>query len=125
MRCPSPGRVTRFEDVELLSLVSGDDEAMVSLVRRELGPLAADDPATARLRATLGAVQAAGGGSAAAADALGVHRNTVLYRLRRIDELLGRPAAERRLELEVALRLAEAFPDRVLVPAAEVRPVGA
>jgi hypothetical protein len=125
MRCPRPARVTRFEDVELLSLVSGDDEAMIALVRRELGPLAADDPATARLRSTLAAVQVAGGGSAAAAEALGVHRNTVLYRLRRIDELLGRPAAERRLELEVALRLADAFPDRVLVPAAETRPASA
>jgi hypothetical protein len=121
MRRARPARVTRFEDVELLSLVSGDDEAMVALVRRELGPLAADDAASERLRTTLAAVQASGGGSAAAAEALGVHRNTVLYRLRRIDELLGHPAGERRIELEVALLLAEAFPDRVLLPAAPAR----
>lgn len=110
--CPVP--LTRFEEVELLTLVSGDDAAMTRFVRRELGPLGLDDPAAARLRATLAAVQASGGSSAAAADALGIHRNTVLYRLRRIEELLGRSPASRRIELELALLLADQFPERVL-----------
>lgn len=114
--CPVP--LTRFEEVELLTLVSGDDAAMTRFVRRELGPLCLDDPATGRLRATLAAVQASGGSSAAAAEALGIHRNTVLYRLRRIEELLGRPPGTRRIELELALLLAEQFPERVLEPPA-------
>jgi DNA-binding PucR family transcriptional regulator len=37
---------------------------------------------------------------------LGIHANTVAYRVRRAESLLGRPVTERQLELRVALRLA-------------------
>jgi DNA-binding PucR family transcriptional regulator len=40
-----------------------------------------------------------------AARRLGVHENTVTYRVQRAEELLGHPVSERRLELQVALRL--------------------
>jgi DNA-binding PucR family transcriptional regulator len=36
---------------------------------------------------------------------LGVHENTVAYRLHRAEELLGRPLEDRQLELQSALRL--------------------
>ena len=36
---------------------------------------------------------------------LSVHENTVTYRVQRAEELLGHPVSERRLELQVALRL--------------------
>lgn len=42
------------------------------------------------------------------AERLGVHQNTVIYRVQQAKELLGRAPTERRLELEVALRLADA-----------------
>jgi DNA-binding PucR family transcriptional regulator len=85
-------------------------------VRAELGPLATGEPASSRLRAALLAVIAPHGGVAAAARELGVHRNTVLQRVRRAEELRGRPVTERAGELYAALLLAEALPEAVLSP---------
>ena len=45
---------------------------------------------------------------------LGTHKNTVLYRMRGVEELLGRPVEERRLNLEIALAVVEAFGERML-----------
>ena len=73
---------------------------------RELGPLADDDERSELLRDTLAAYFATGQNAASAAAALGVHDRTVLYRLRTIEERLGRSILERREELGVALRLA-------------------
>ena len=42
----------------------------------------------------------------AAARRLGIHENTVKYRLRRCEELLGRPPADRPLRLQAAILLA-------------------
>jgi DNA-binding PucR family transcriptional regulator len=38
---------------------------------------------------------------------LSIHLNTVVYRVKQAESILGRPIEERRLELEAALRLAE------------------
>jgi DNA-binding PucR family transcriptional regulator len=65
-------------------------------------------------RRTLLAVLDAQGGLAAAAAELGVHRNTVLQRLRRAEERVGHPATERVAELHAALRLADALGASVL-----------
>ena len=43
------------------------------------------------------------------AERLGVHQNTVIYRVEQAKEVLGRSLTDRRLELEVALRLADAI----------------
>jgi GAF domain-containing protein len=61
------------------------------------------------LLATLRAWLAAGCSTAAAADALVVHRNTVTYRLSRIEQLAGRSLRDSRvrLELELALTIRE------------------
>lgn len=56
---------------------------------RRLGPLAARDPVAARLRTTLEAYFAAQESPGATARKLGLHMNTVLYRLRQAEELLG------------------------------------
>ncbi|WP_082276991.1 helix-turn-helix domain-containing protein [Mycobacterium ostraviense] len=37
-----------------------------------------------------------------------MHQNTVMYRVEQAKDLLGRSLVDRRLELEVALRLADA-----------------
>ena len=58
-------------------------------------------------RAALLAVLDARGSLAAAAEALGVHRNTVLQRMRRAEERRGRSAQENALELHAALRLVD------------------
>jgi sugar diacid utilization regulator len=61
------------------------------------------------LLATLRAWLSAGCSTAAAADALVVHRNTVTYRLGRIEQLAGRSLRDNRvrLELELALTIRE------------------
>jgi DNA-binding PucR family transcriptional regulator len=100
--------VTRYDEVALISLSSTDSERAAWFVTEELGALAAPDRATADLRATLLAYLDRGSSFVRAAEALHVHRNTVVYRLRRAEELLGRTAAERTLETHLALRLAVA-----------------
>ena len=61
------------------------------------------------LLATLRAWLSAGCSTAAAADALVVHRNTVTYRLGRIEQLTGRSLRDSsvRLELQLALTIRE------------------
>ena len=61
------------------------------------------------LLATLRAWLSAGCSTAAAAGALVVHRNTVTYRLGRIEQLTGRSLRDSRvrLELELALTIRE------------------
>ncbi len=90
-----------YADVEVVSLLSQDRVAMAAFVRRELGDLAADDDASQRLRATVLAFLESGMEGAAAR--LAIHRNTVRYRLRQAEAVLGRPVTERRRELELAL----------------------
>jgi DNA-binding PucR family transcriptional regulator len=48
------------------------------------------------------------------AERLHTHRNTVLQRVARATELLGRPPGERRLALELALELAHRIGPRAL-----------
>jgi len=96
-----PDALIAYGDVEVVSLLSRDRAAMETFVRRELGALAAEDDAAARLRETVLAYLEAGMDGAAAR--LAIHRNTVRYRLRQAEDLRGRPIAERRRELELAL----------------------
>lgn len=110
------GQVTYYRDVEVLSCLTGepDEAALRALVDRELGGLSGPGEGLQRLRATAQAYLQEGGSARAAAARLGVHKNTVLYRLRQVDELLGHPIDERRLPLEVALLLADTYGRRVL-----------
>jgi hypothetical protein len=103
-------RSVHFADVALLDLLSGDVEAARAFVRTELGGLAAPDPAVAELRRTLLAVLEPRGGVAHAARVDGLHRNTVLHRVRRAEELRGSPSDVRATELHAALLLAERLP---------------
>ncbi|MGE0068459.1 MAG: PucR family transcriptional regulator [Solirubrobacterales bacterium] len=95
-----------FPDVSLEALMIDDVEAARRFAERELGPLAAGDDATLRLAATLAVFLEEGASFVRAARRLGVHANTVTYRVKRAEELLGHPVVERQLELRVALRLA-------------------
>jgi DNA-binding PucR family transcriptional regulator len=87
-------------------LLTADLDEARRFAVRELGPLAADGDSSRRLVTTLLAFLDEGASFARAARRLGVHENTVAYRVRRAEELLGHRVAERRLELHVALRLA-------------------
>jgi hypothetical protein len=102
-----PGPAIFHGDLAVVSLLSRDRDALAAFVARELGALGADDPAAARLRETV--LAHFDGGVDAAAHRLGIHRNTVRYRLNQAEELLGRPLAERRRELEIALLCAAVY----------------
>jgi hypothetical protein len=102
-------RIT-FPDVVLEALMVDDVEAARRFADRELGPLAAEDDATVRLASTLAVFLDEGASFVRAARRLGVHTNTVTYRVHRAEELLGHPVGERQLELRVALRLTRLVP---------------
>ncbi|MEU7630660.1 helix-turn-helix domain-containing protein [Nocardia sp. NPDC049220] len=103
-RDPARGRrITVYRQVEIAYLVGADDLAMGGLIERELGALAGRDATAARLRETLHAYLRSHRSPEAAAKLLGVHKNTVRYRIQRIEEVLGYPIEERGLPLEVAL----------------------
>jgi DNA-binding PucR family transcriptional regulator len=105
------GTVTRYDDVALLALLTEDLDHARRFVARELGALAGGDEPTRRLVATLRVYFEEGASPARVSRRLGVHENTVSYRLRRAEELLGRPLTERSAELVAALALVDAVGD--------------
>jgi hypothetical protein len=98
-------RVTRYDDVALEAAMLSDVRAARRFVERELGPLTGRDPKATVLRDTLGAYLDWGLNAAAAAPALHVSDRTVAYRIRGIEELLGRSVLGRSSELAAAIRL--------------------
>ncbi len=103
---PIGSAVVVHRDVALTALLATDLERARWFVSEELGRLAADDDGTAELRRTLLSFLDHGGSFVRAAADLHVHRNTVVYRLRRVERILGRSTSDRVLETHVALRLA-------------------
>ncbi|MGW0161431.1 PucR family transcriptional regulator [Mycobacterium sp. NPDC003323] len=103
---PAPS-VTVFGDVALVDLLSQDLDAARAYVRAELGDLARADAKSSAERAALLAFLSAQGSLKAAADALGVHRNTVLQRVRRAEHRLGGPVTARLAEVHAALQLCD------------------
>ena len=105
----NPSRtVVRYHDVALSALLTQDLSAAGQFVKRELGELSLDTERSRRLRTTLVAFFEEGMSWGRTADRLGVHQNTVMYRVQQAKDLLGHDLTHRRLELEVALRLADA-----------------
>lgn len=102
------GTITNFADVEIavLCTVAGSGRAR-DYIESTLGKLITDDEAARRTRETLIAYYEANSNSRATAARLGIHHNTVRYRLKQAERFLGHPVNERRLALEVALHLAE------------------
>ena len=107
-------RLTTYRDVEVTTLVAQDPRRMTDFVRTTLGPLAGRDAAAARLRETLRIYLSEGESAPRAAQRLYTHRNTVLQRVARAEELLGHPIADRRLELALALELTHRLGERTL-----------
>jgi hypothetical protein len=105
---------TAYAELALVDLMSADLTLARGFVAAELGSLAVVGQREDEERRTLLAVLDAQGGLAAAAAELGVHRNTVLQRLRRAEERVGHPMTERVAELHAALRLADALGASVL-----------
>jgi DNA-binding PucR family transcriptional regulator len=100
-----PGSVTRYGPVSLQALASADIDQAHAFVHRELGALAADDDTSRRLAATLRAYLDEHASRGRAAKRLGIHENTISYRIKQAEEILGRSVEHDTLNLRVALAL--------------------
>lgn len=101
----SPRRVARFKKLAVPALTSIDPSLSAFFVRHQLGALADDSDSAARLRATLETFFEEGESATATGRRLGIHANTVSYRMRQIEQIVGYPVETQRLELQLALRL--------------------
>ncbi|MCA2207894.1 PucR family transcriptional regulator [Nocardia rosealba] len=95
--------VLAYADVALTGLLADDVTRVQAWAARVLGGLMGTDETAARLRETVRVFLDARGSYTDAAARLHVHKNTVHYRVRKAEEVLGHPLTEHRLDIEVAL----------------------
>jgi DNA-binding PucR family transcriptional regulator len=100
------------------ALVCGKIEEARVWVAELLGGLAADTESDARLRETLRVFLNGGASYTLAAEQLDLHFNTVKYRVGRALTRRGRPIADDRFDVELALLLCHWYGDTLLLPAA-------
>lgn len=113
-RLHGPGRVTRFDELGVYRVIFAAEglPEVGSFHDETLGGLIDHDRLNnADLQRTLNAYFAARCSPKEAASLLGVHRNTVLYRLERIREITGQDLddATVRLQLQLALHIHQAL----------------
>lgn len=101
------GSIVHYRSAALAALLTVDPAEAVRFAEAQLGGLAAPDDAVARLRATVRVYLEENLSPARTARRLGIHQNTVVYRIKRAEQVLGRPVVEDALELAVALRVSE------------------
>lgn len=95
-------RLASYDDVQVVALATRDAERADEFVARTLGALAT---ASAELRETARVYLREGSNAARTARVLFTHRNTVLARLARIEELLPAPLDGRGLQVGLALEI--------------------
>jgi DNA-binding PucR family transcriptional regulator len=98
--------VTGYAEVDALALLSADQERTRWFVAEKLGKLAEPGPTLDDLRETALCYLDTGRNLMETARRLHVHRNTVVYRLSKIERLLGRPLDQRPFATQAALILA-------------------
>jgi hypothetical protein len=96
-------QVTPYLEIAPIAALCSDLDSARAWVAETLGPLAIDDERRARLREAARVFFAAGSSYTTMAERLHLHRNTAQYRIRRAEEMRGRPFAEERLDVELAL----------------------
>lgn len=108
-----PRRAASFDSVEDIGALRllyelRDSNELRQFVNQTLGGLEKRDQ-RGTLRETLRAFLESGGSQVDASNKLGIHRNTLAYRLRRIDEIVGRDVGDPAswLTLHLALSAAE------------------
>lgn len=113
---PNAHRVTAAGDpgLSMAALVGGNIKAASTWVGQVLGPLASRTDNDERLRETLRVFLRTGSSFKAAAEELHLHYNSVKYRVHRAEQRRGRPIADDRLDVEVALVLCQWFGTAVL-----------
>jgi DNA-binding PucR family transcriptional regulator len=99
-RLHSPQQIAHFTDVQLVALITADTDRAAEFVKYTLGDL---EFAGTELQDTVRTFVAAQCNASRAAERLYTHRNTLLRRLARADELLPRPLANSSVEVAVAL----------------------
>ncbi|GAA1306393.1 PucR family transcriptional regulator [Saccharothrix xinjiangensis] len=101
-RLTSPQRAARYDDVQLAALLTNQPAQADEFLADTLGDLLTADPDTRQ--AVLTYVRELGN-TTRTAERLYTHRNTVLRRLARADELLPRPLAENAIGVAAALEV--------------------
>jgi DNA-binding PucR family transcriptional regulator len=114
---PDGPRLGLYRDLQVTDMAVQNVDRAAEFVAMTLGPLAANTASAARLRETLRVFLDEADNAPRTAVRLHTHRNTVLQRVARATELLGRPPGERRLAIELALELALQIGPRVLTRA--------
>lgn len=111
---PAPGEAALLDEHYPEALVVSSPDLGVALTERMLGPVLALEPTDREmLLTTLAAWLEAEGSARRAGQLLFCHRNTVLNRLRRYEQLTGRSLDRPRTVVELSLALAA---HRLLVP---------
>ena len=98
--------VVPFDQVNLLALLTTDVSGVREFIRHELGALAEEGLRFRTLRDTVLIYLECRRSLSAAAERLYVARNTVTYRLRRAEELIGHNLDTRDWEVRTALKAA-------------------
>lgn len=101
-RLGSPIKLARYDELKVVSLVTQDEQRASEFVAETLGDLEAGPPVLAH---TLYTYLRNGLNASATADALYAHRNTVVARIGRAEQLLPKPLAENLLDVFVALEV--------------------
>lgn len=99
-RLHSPQRLALFTDIQLVALITADAARAAEFVHRTLGDF---ENASPELQHTVRTFVGEQCNASRTAARLYTHRNTLLRRLARADELLPRPLAERSVDVAVAL----------------------
>jgi DNA-binding PucR family transcriptional regulator len=99
-RLRSQQQIALFTDVQLVALITTDTDRAAEFVKHTLGDL---ESATTELKETVRTFVDEQCNASRAAARLYTHRNTLLRRLVRADELLPRPLAESSVSVAVAL----------------------
>jgi len=103
-----------YAELDLIAMLSTHLDDARGFVRRELGGLAGSGEPATTLRTTLKCYLDTERSLNTTAELLHVARNTVAYRIQRAEQLRGWEIEVRRMQLQVALALAEEFDDLVL-----------
>lgn len=110
-------QLTPYIEIAPIAALCYDLDSARAWVSETLGALAVDDQRRAGLREAACAFFAAGASYTAMAERLHLHRNTAQYRVRRAEEMRGRPFGEERLDVELALLACHWLGRAVLHPA--------
>lgn len=101
-RLAATSKVARFQDIQLAALLTTDLHKTEEFLNDVLGPLATADP---EIRHTVSVFVREQFNTTRTAERLFAHRNTIIRRLAKADELLPRPLADNIVPVAAALEI--------------------